>query len=109
MNPAINAALIAAAAKQASDEGIEAKLREAGAVDVTHATAFAPDNDTEQQLLDQAIARGTIARTADGRVYLDERAIADRKQGQGFMVLVILLIAASLIASGVALLISMKS
>ena len=104
MNPAINAALIAAAAsKQPSEAGIEAKLRADGATSAACAVAFAPDKKLEQRLLDQAIAKGTIVRTADGRVYLNERAIADRKQGQGFMAAVILLIAASLIASGVAL------
>ena len=108
MNPAINAALIAAAAKQDSEQGIEGRLRAAGATDATNATAFVPENDTEQQLLDQAVAGGTVARTADGLVYLDERAIADRKQGQGFMVMLILLISASLIASGAALVIFTK-
>ena len=85
MNPAINAALIAAAAKQASKQGIESRLRAAGAIDAPNATDFLPENDTEKQLLDLAVARGTVARTAAGLVYLDERAIADRKQGQGFM------------------------
>ena len=104
MNPAINVALIAAASKQATEQSIEGKLREAGAIDAANAIGFDPDGKTDPRLLDQAIARATVARTADDRIYLDERAVADRKHGQGFMVLVILLIAASLIASGVALL-----
>lgn len=108
MSPAINAALLAAASKQASEASIEAKLRAQGATDTTSAIGFDPAEKLQRQLLEKAIATGTVVRTADGRVYLDERAIADRKQGQGFMVAVILLIAASLIASGVALLVFTK-
>jgi hypothetical protein len=35
---------------------------------------------------------------------LNERAIADRKEGQGFMVVLILLVVASIMASGLVLL-----
>lgn len=109
MNPAIHAALIAAASKQASEESVEARLREAGATDPAQAMAFDAKDKAEQKLLDQAIARGTIGRTADGRVYLDEQAVSDRKESQGHMLLVILLIAASLIASGAALVLLTES
>ena len=59
--------------------------------------------DKEQALLDQALASGTVKRTSDGRLFLDERAIADRKEGQGFMALLIILVVASIIASVAAL------
>ena len=109
MNPAIHAAIIAASQSQASEEAILARLRTAGALDSSRAIHFDSDKKQELRLLDKAIAKGTVLRTTDGRVYLDERAIADRKHGQGFMVLIILLIAASLIASGVALVMLMRS
>ena len=54
-------------------------------------------------MLDQALASGTVKRTADGRSYLDEMAVADRKEGQGFMALLIMLVIASVIASAAVL------
>ena len=62
-----------------------------------------PDGRDRAKLLEAALATGNVVRTSDGRVYLNERAVADRKEGQGFMALLIILIVASLIASGAAL------
>ena len=42
---------------------------------------------------------GTVKRTADGRFYLHEQAVADRKEGRGFMAVLILITIASVIAS----------
>ena len=35
----------------------------------------------------------------DGRLYLNERALSERKEGQGYMALLILLVIGSVIAS----------
>jgi hypothetical protein len=101
MNPAITAALIAAS-QQEDVEKIEAKLKKARAV--TRSSAIALDLDEKQQpLLDQALASGTVQRTEDGRLYLNEQVIADRVEGQGLKAFMIVLVALSIIASGVAL------
>ena len=98
MNPAITAALIAASNQEGVEQKIEARLKKAGATSI--ASAIALDlKDKERDLLDQALAGGTVKQTADGRFYLNEQVIADRKEGQGFMALLILLVLASVIAS----------
>jgi hypothetical protein len=98
VNPAITAALIAASRQEEVEEKIEGRLKKARAVSVASAIAIEL-KDKEQELLDQALAAGTVKRTDDGRLYLNERAIADRKEGQGFMALLIMLVVASAIAS----------
>ena len=103
MNPAITAALIAASNEEDVKAKIEDRLKKAGALSPTRAITL-DLNAKEQELLDQALASGTVKRTADGRNYLNEMAVADRAEGQGFMVLLIILVAASVIASGVVLL-----
>jgi hypothetical protein len=101
-NPAITAALIAASRQQEVEEAVEGKLRKANAVGPSSAITLDLD-PKHQPLLDQALAAGTVKQVGDGRFYLNEQAIADRKEGQGFMALIILLIIASLIASIAAL------
>ncbi len=103
MNPALHAAIIAASNQEAIEEKIETRLREAKAFGSSSAIAFEPADDAEQKLLEAALGTGNVVRTADGRIYLSERAVADRKEGQGFMALLIVLIAASIIATGAAL------
>ena len=103
VNPAITAALIASSRQEDVEQKIESRLKKAGALSRTSAVALEL-KEKEQALLDQALASGTVQRTADGRLYLNERVIADRQEGQGFMVLLIILVAASAIASGAALL-----
>ena len=103
MNPAIHAAIIAATQQEAVKEKIEDKLREAGALGASSAIMFDPADKTEQKLLEAAIGAGKVVRTADGRVYLNERAVADFQEGQGFMALLILLVVGSIIASVVVL------
>jgi len=101
-NPAITAALIAAAHQEEVEEKVEARLKKANAL--TPASAIALElKDKERELLDLALAAGTVKRTGDGRLYLDELAVADRRDGQGFMALLIMLVAASIIASGIVL------
>ena len=97
VNPAITAALIAAS-HQEEIEKIEGRLTKARALSPGSAVAL-DLKDKEQELLDQALASGTVKRTADGRLYLNERAISDRKEGQGFMALLVLLAVASVLAS----------
>lgn len=103
MNSAIHAAIIAASNQEAVQEKIEARLRAAKAVGPSSSIAFTPTDEAEAKLLEAALSTGNVVRTLDGRLYLNERAVADRKEGQGFMALLITLIVASLIASGAAL------
>ena len=102
MNPAITAALIAAAHEEKIVENVLGRLRDAKAIGPSSAIQLQLDDD-QRSLLDEAIGSGAVKRTADGRFYLDERAIADRKEGQGLLALVIILISLSLVASGAAL------
>ena len=101
-NPAITAALIAASRQQEVEEAIEGKLRKAKATGPSTAIALGLSGK-EKELLEQAVTEGTVKATTDGRYYLNERAIADRKEGQGFMVVLILLVVASIMASGIVL------
>lgn len=102
-NPAITAALIAASRQQEVREAIEGRLGKAKATGPSSAIPL-DLQDKEKELLDEALAAGVVKTTSDGRYYLNERAIADRKEGQGFMVILILLVAASIMASGLVLL-----
>ena len=102
MNPAITAALIAASRQEEVQEKIEGKLKKAKATSIARAISL-DLSEKQQPLLDQSLAEGTVKQTADGRYYLNEQAIADRTEGQGFKALLIILIALSIIASGVAL------
>ena len=102
VNPGITAALIAASHQEDVEQKIEGRLKKAEALSPARAIALELKGK-EQKLLEQALAGGTVKRTGDGRFYLDEMAIADRKEGQGFMVLLILLVIASVIASTVVL------
>jgi hypothetical protein len=97
-NPAITAALIAASRQEDVEEKIEGRLKKANAISPASAITLEL-KDKEQALLDQALAAGTVKRTVHGRLYLDELAVADRKEGQGFMAILILLVVASVIAS----------
>lgn len=101
-NPAITAAIIAASRHQEIEEAIEGRLAKAKATGPSSAVPLELAGK-EKELLDQAVAEGMVKITSDGRYYLNERAIADRKEGQGFMVVLILLVVASIIASAIAL------
>jgi hypothetical protein len=104
INPAVTTALLAAGQDKHSKEFIASKLRKAKALGST--TAIALDLDEKQRkLLDQAMADGTVVKTLDGRFYLNERAVSERNEGQGFMALLIILVIGSVFAS-VAILVS---
>ena len=98
VNPAITAALIAASRQEEVEQKIEARLKKAGALSPSRAATL-DLKDKERALLDHALASGSVRQTGDGRYYLHEMAVADRKEGQGFMALLILLDIASIIAS----------
>ena len=76
-NPAITAAIIAASRQQEIKEAIEGRLTKAKATAPTSAVPLAFEGN-EKELLEQALASGTVKTTSDGRYYLNERAIADR-------------------------------
>jgi hypothetical protein len=102
MNPAITAALIAAAHQEEAEKLVLGRLRNARATGQSSAIPLGLDGD-KRKLLDEALGNGTVKKTSDGRFYLDERAVADRKEGQGFLALVIILVCLSVVASAVAL------
>lgn len=98
----IQAALLAAQ----KGTGFDARLKEAGASDEASAVALEPANDEERAELDKAIASGLIGRTSDDRLYRNDRVASDLKESQGWIVAVVMLVAASILASGLALVIS---
>jgi hypothetical protein len=102
-NPAITAALIAASRQQDIEEAIESRLKKSKATGPSSAIPLDLEGK-DKELLDQALAAGAVKTTTDGRYYLNERVIADRREGQGFMVVLILLVLASIMASGFVLL-----
>ena len=102
MNPAITAALIAASHEEKIEQKVIGRLKSSRSNSRSTAIALELD-EAGQKLLEEAIGQGTVTKTPDGRYYLNERAIADRKEGQGFLALVIILISLSFIASGFAL------
>ena len=102
MNPAISAALMAASHDEESEEFIQNKLRESNALGTSGAIHL-DLNEKQLKLLEQALAHGTVVRTVDGRLYLNERAVSERKEGQGFMALLIMLVVGSVLASIVVL------
>ena len=102
MNPAITAAIIAATRDKDSEEYILAKLSIAKAQAASSAIALEV-NDKQQKLLEQALGKGIVVKTMDGRFYLNQRALSERKEGQGYMALLILVVVASAIATMVAL------
>ena len=100
MNPAIHAAIMAA---HQAEPDIAARLRKAKAVNSENAIEHIPANATQQAQLDEAIGLGLVVRRADGRVFLNERAVSERNQGIGFGLLLGLLALGSVAASIVAL------
>jgi hypothetical protein len=101
MNPAIHAAIIASQKHQQGVDDVVSKLRKARALSAASAIAL---TDVDQTKIDEAVGLGLVIRSADGRLHVNEHAVSDRLQSQGWIVIVILLVAASLIASAVALL-----
>jgi len=98
INPAVTAALLAASQDEESEEFVQRKLREANA-DGSSSAIRLELNEKQEKYLDEALEKGTVVKTVDGRFYLNERALSERKEGQGYMALLILLVIGSVIAS----------
>lgn len=98
INPAVTAALLAASQEEESEEFIQKKLGEANAEGSSSAIRLEL-NKKQAKYLDEALETGTVVKTVDGRLYLNERALSERKEGQGYMALLILLVIGSVIAS----------
>ena len=103
-NPAINAALIAAAAQQQAltDQHILDPLKAAKATSPRSATTLDLSAKGTDKLLASLVKRGYVRATGDGRYWLDEAAMK-RAQTAGFRILLIVLavlisVSASLIA-----------
>lgn len=104
MNPAINVALIAAAAQgQAAQDALLKQLTEAKAFGPSSAIPLTPKDAAQDKALTELIGLMTV-RPWNGRYYLDRERQKEREQQQGWMALVILAVIASVLASAVALL-----
>ena len=97
INPAVTAALFDASQDEESEEFIQKKLREANAEGSSSAIRLEL-NEKQERFLDKALEQGTVVKTIDGRLYLNERALSERKEGQGYMALLVLLVIGSMIA-----------
>jgi hypothetical protein len=103
MNPAINAALIAAAAQgQSAQQALVKQLTEAKAFGPSSAVPLTPTNAAEEKALTELVGLMTV-RPYSGRYYLDRDRQKEREAQQGWIALVILLAIASLLASALAL------
>ena len=102
MNPAIHVAIMAASQ---AEEGVVERLRKAKAISSESAIACTPAKSTQQAQLDEAIGLGLVVRRADGRVFLNERAVSEHNEGIGYGVLLGLLALGSAAASVAALIV----
>ena len=100
MNPAIHVALMAA---HEAEQDVSAKLRAAKATSSASAIEYVPANDAQQAKLDEAIGLGLVVRRADGRLFLNQRAVAERNEGLGYGLLLGLIALGSVAASIAAL------
>ena len=102
MNAAVTAALIAAQESEAANP--VARLTKAGAVTNAKAIAIEPATPAERKLIDDAIGQGLIQRRADGRLFVNVRAVEELNARVGYQLLVAILIGLSILASVIALL-----
>lgn len=103
MNPAITAALIAA--QESQPPGAVERLTKAGATSRDKAIAIDPASPAEAKLIDDAIGLGLVQRRGDGRLFVNQHAVAERNSRIGAWLLIGTLIALSILASAAALLI----
>jgi S1-C subfamily serine protease len=103
MNAAVTAALLAAQQSQLPNP-ID-RLTKAGAVNSSKATTLEPANAAEAKLIDQGIAQGLIQRRADGRLFVNTRAVAERNSRIGYQLGIGVLVTVSILASVLALVI----
>ncbi|NNC48813.1 MAG: hypothetical protein HKO13_10350 [Sphingomonas sp.] len=105
----MNAGAIVAAQVAATQKAILTELREAGAVRRDAATAYQRPDGGKGRIFDGLVKHGLVAQTGDGRLYLTEkgRKRLDRQENARYTVPLILLIAFSLCASAVALIVTL--
>lgn len=106
VNPAINAALIAAAAQQQAltEQHVLNPLKAAGATSPRNATTLDLSAKGADKLLASLVKRGYVRATGEGRYWLDEAAMK-RAQAAGLRVaLIVIAFLLSVTASLVALL-----
>jgi hypothetical protein len=104
MNPAINAALIASAAKkQQARDALLKDLKDAKAFGPGTTVALIPDSAEQEEALTELIGTATV-RSWNGGYYLDRARLKAREQQQGWVALVVILALLSLGASAIALL-----
>ena len=101
MNPAITAAL--AAAQQSAALDPVARLTKDGAIARDKAAELEVASPAEQAQLEAALRQGLIQRRADGRLFVNVRAVDERNAQLGAQILIGALIALSIGASIVAL------
>ena len=77
MNPGAGVAPIIAAAIHRADRKLIEALRERNATSAANATSLTPDHHLQRVRLARLTREGVIHAVADGRVYLDEQALAE--------------------------------
>ena len=103
MNPAITAALLAA--QQSEAPSPVNRLTKANATSIDKAIAIDPATPTERKQIDEAIGQGLVQRRADGRLFVNARAVEERNMRIGYQLLIGTLIGLSILASVAALLV----
>lgn len=105
----MNAGAIVAAQIAATQKAIMTELREAGATRRDTATAFQRPDGGKGRIFDGLIKHGLVAKAGDDRFYLTEkgRNKLERQENTRYTVPLILLIAFSLCASAIALLVTL--
>lgn len=103
VNPALNAALMAAAARrQSAREALLKRLAEARAVQPSDAIALDAGGE-EEAALTELIGQAIVRPAGNGRYYLDRHRQKEQEARQGWILLVVTLAALSVLASVLAL------
>lgn len=103
-NPAINAALLAAAAqKQAAQDALLNQLTSAKAFTPSAAIVLKTDGKDQDGALKELVGHAVVRPIGAGRFYLDRERKAERARQQGHAVLLILAAMLSILASVLAL------
>ena len=86
----------------------ESRLRAAGAVTPERAVAMLPEGSAETSGLDEAIGLGRVVRTGSGKLFLNPATTGGANGEMAMAVLLFLLVTASVLASIIALVASIK-
>ena len=100
MSAAVHLAIMAA---HKAEKDLATRLTEATAINSASASMHSPSNAAEQAQLDEALGLGIVIRRADGRIYLNQRAVSERNEGMAYGLLLTLLALGSVAASIAAL------